>query len=314
MDVAKYIGLFLLKNNFVYIHGLGNLELRKRRGNYNGEALQGGGYEVVMTPSGSIDDNLANFIATNEQISISKASNALREFSMAARADLASGKTVEIPAIGKFDQERGRVIFIANPTIDFTPPAIPSVRIARKQDDTSYRTNADLPPTPPRFDNDDEEEEQESGATVLPWSKIALIVGALLAGAIVVYFGWQYFQNRDKDASEPLITTLPTDTMQQQTTAPQVPDSTSIASPVAGQNPESLSFEVILKSGSTFETAESKAKRLQGFGLNVRTVAAPDSSIFYVVMPVEQVPATDTARILDSLRRTYNPKGVSILR
>ena len=78
MDVAKYIGLFLLKNNFVYIHGLGNLELRKRPASFNGEALQGSTYEVVMTPMGSIDDNLANFIATNEQISISKASNAHR--------------------------------------------------------------------------------------------------------------------------------------------------------------------------------------------------------------------------------------------
>src|SRR6185437_14180538 len=102
MDVAKYIGLFLLKNHFCYIHGLGNLELHKKSASYDGTALQAPSYEVVVTPAGSIDDNLANFIATNEQTSISKASNALRDFSIQARADLQAGKEVLIPHIGKF--------------------------------------------------------------------------------------------------------------------------------------------------------------------------------------------------------------------
>lgn len=145
MDVAKYIGLFLLKNNFVYIHGLGNLELRKRPGSYDGDNLQAPSYEVVMTPMGSIDDNLANFIATNEQISISKASNSLREFSQQSRADLQAGKPVIIPSIGSFVEDRGKITFIIDPTFQYAPPSLPSMRVARRQDDTIYTTNADIP-------------------------------------------------------------------------------------------------------------------------------------------------------------------------
>src|ERR1700761_3899449 len=114
MDIAKYVGLFLLKNHFCYVHGLGNMELRKRTANYDGTALQAPSYDVVVTPGGSIDDNLANFIATIEQVSISKAANELREFSAQTKKDIADGKEVAIPGIGKFVEEKGKVKFITD--------------------------------------------------------------------------------------------------------------------------------------------------------------------------------------------------------
>src|ERR1700744_6690000 len=99
MDLAKYIGVFLMKNRFCYIHGLGNLEVKKKPANYDGKMLQAAPYEVIITPAGSIDDTLANFIATNEQISISKAANELRDFSTKAKADLEAGKELSRPFI-----------------------------------------------------------------------------------------------------------------------------------------------------------------------------------------------------------------------
>ena len=39
MDIAKYIGLYLLKNNFCYLHGLGNLEIKRRPAVYEGDSL-----------------------------------------------------------------------------------------------------------------------------------------------------------------------------------------------------------------------------------------------------------------------------------
>ena len=68
MDIAKYIGQYLLKNSFCYIHGLGNLEISKKPAFYDGKSLQAPTYEIVLSSGGSIDDNFANFIATNEQI------------------------------------------------------------------------------------------------------------------------------------------------------------------------------------------------------------------------------------------------------
>src|ERR1044072_3745785 len=109
MDIAKYIGLFLLKNNFVYLHGLGNLELKKKPAAYDGEALRAPEYDVVRPPGGSIDDTLANYIATHEQTSISKAANALRDFTTATRAELAAGKAVEVRGGGKVVDNKGAV-------------------------------------------------------------------------------------------------------------------------------------------------------------------------------------------------------------
>src|SRR5438094_932824 len=98
MDIARYIGLFLLKNKFAYVHGLGNLELTRMAASHDGQMLNAPQYDVRLTKGGSIDDTLANYIATHEATSISKAANALRDFSIAARADLAAGKEVVIPS------------------------------------------------------------------------------------------------------------------------------------------------------------------------------------------------------------------------
>ena len=132
MDIAKYIGLYLLKNHFCYVHGIGNIELIKRPATYDGKALQAPSYEVAVTPGGSIDDNLANFIATNEQISISKAANALRDFSGQARTNMAAGKEVEIPNIGKLVEQGGKVKFITDDKFHFTPAGIPTIKIVKK--------------------------------------------------------------------------------------------------------------------------------------------------------------------------------------
>src|SRR5690606_10255444 len=165
-DVAKYIGLFLLKNKFAYVHGLGNLEIKKKPAAYEGEALTGSVYEIELTPMGSIDDNLANFIATNEQISISKASNALRDFSTEAREKLEQGETVSIPSIGIFAEENGKIVFITDPHFQFNPTPIPSIRVARKKDETVYTTNADIPPVKPRY-IDPQPREEEKGFSAL---------------------------------------------------------------------------------------------------------------------------------------------------
>src|SRR4051812_46690046 len=134
MDIAKYIGLFLLKNNFVYLPGLGNLEITKNAATYDGQQLLPATYTVSLTPTGSIDDSLANFIATNEQTSISKASNSLREFSIQSRLELNEGKEVVIPSIGKFVSANGKVIFITDPGFQKTPPAIPAQIIKKPEE------------------------------------------------------------------------------------------------------------------------------------------------------------------------------------
>jgi nucleoid DNA-binding protein len=309
MDVAKYIGLFLLKNNFVYIHGLGNLELRKRPASYDGEKLQGSSYEVVMTTMGSIDDNLANFIATNEQISISKASNSLREFSQQARADLQAGKPVVIPSIGSFVEERGKTTFITDPNFQYTPPAIGSMRVARRQEETVYAPTAEIPVVKPRYIDPDTETE----ATGISWVKIAAWGAILIAVCAAIYFGIRYMSSQKNTTEAPLIEN-PVDTPR--AAAPVMPDSTAVADSTAAIASDNglLSFDVILNTYTDLAKAQRRVDKLKSFGNTVELVTEEDSSTFYVILPVANVATADTARLMDSLKATFNPTyGVRIL-
>jgi len=311
MDVAKYIGLFLLKNNFVYIHGLGNLELRKRSASYDGENLVGPSYEVAMTPMGSIDDNLANFIATNEQISISKASNALREFSQQSRADLQAGKPVIIPGIGSFVEERGKTRFITDPHFQYIPPSIPSMRVARRQDETIYTTSADIPVVKPRYIDPDTETETPG----ISWVKVAAWIAIVIAVGFAAYFGIRYMNSQKNTSEAPLLQAPVKDTLPVASSAIAV-DSSSLDTMTTGVVLDNgmLSFDVILNTYTDLPKAQRRLEKLKSYGNNVELVTEEDSSVFYVILPVQNIVPADTARLMDSLKKTFNPTyGVKIL-
>ncbi|HRO44030.1 MAG TPA: hypothetical protein PL009_14435 [Flavipsychrobacter sp.] len=312
MDVAKYIGLFLLKNNFVYIHGLGNLELRKRSASYDGENLQAPSYEVVITQTGSIDDNLANFIATNEQISISKASNALREFSSQARIDLQAGRPVPIPSVGSFVEEKSKIRFITDPAFQYAPPPLPSMRVARRQDETIYpATAADIPIVKPRYIDPDTETE----TSAISWVKVAAWGAILIAICALIYFGIQYMSQQQNTTEEPLMPTQIQDSLP--AAPPPISDSTTIDTTTTSNITSEaglLTFDVIINTYTNLPKAQRRIDFFKNLGKNVELVTEEDSSLFYVTMPVTNISPADTARLLDSLARTYNPTyGVKIL-
>lgn len=309
MDIAKYIGLFLLKNNFCYIHGLGNLELKKRPASYDGQALQAAQYEVALTPTGSIDDNLANFIATNEQVSISKASNSLKDFSVASRAQLQEGKDVIIPGIGKFVSVNGKISFVTDPHLQYTPPSIPALKTVKRVDEE------------PQFKNRVETNAADhNSGTSVNWGKIALWVVILGALATAVAFGINYMNKynantgttpvADTTVAKPQSNAPVMDTVAKHAVDTTHPQAT--AAPAADPNAP-IEYKVILKDYNTLAAAEKRVKQLTGFGNKVEVVTK-DSASYFVVMPMK-TPAADTTRVIDSLHRNFNPKGtVSIYR
>jgi hypothetical protein len=255
---------------------------------------------------GSIDDNLANFIATNEQISISKASNALREFSGKAREIIQSGKEVPIPGLGKFAEERGKTIFITDSGFSYTPPAIASMRVAKRQDDTPYTTNADIPAVKPRYIDPEMEVEETS----ISWVKISAWAVGLIVLSAAIYFGIQHMMGSDATNEAPLIENNADSIMQDQSRA-DVVDSTQISTT---ETSDLLTFDVILNRYTDLSKAKRRVDKLSSFGNNVQLVSEEDSSVFYVVMPMENISPADTSSLLDSLTRVFNPTyGVSIL-
>ena len=308
MDIAKYIGLYLLKNNFCYIHGLGNLELKKRPATHDGQALQGPAYEVLLSPTGSIDDNLANFIATYEQTSISKAANALRDFSMATRAALAEGKEVEMPSLGKFISQNGVVKFISDPNLQYTPPAIPILRTSKRLEEA------------PSFGIKAPSDESYTSSTNVNWGKIGLWGGIAAIVIIIAIFGIRSLNNGPAsvapapDTAAAVATTPAAPVVTTPDTTSQIDTSVTAQQPAAAPAAATATggTRVVLNTYPSRAAAERRIKTLTGNGNTVELVAQ-DSSTYYVVMPITMQPA-DSTKTLDSLRRMFNPKGVRILR
>lgn len=234
MDITKYIGLFLLKNRSCYIQGLGNLEIKSRNALYDDKALHAQSYEVILNPVGAIDDSLANFIATNELISISKAVNALRDFTMQCKADLQAGKEVQIPSIGKFHESEGRIWFSTDPKLQFTPAPIPAARMTRhveeqpeykpkqQQRQQQYRQQQQYSPPPPPppepYYRDNAEEEEES--TSINWGRVIFAISLLFVLGIGAMYLYQIYKER-KGNNIPLIQQTPAAPVQTDTTLNQ---------------------------------------------------------------------------------------------
>ena len=306
MDIAKYIGLFLLKNNFCYLHGLGNLELRKKPASYNGQELQAPEFDVVLTPGGSIDDTLANYIATHEQTSISKAANALREFSTATRADLAAGKEVAIDGIGHFYEQNSQVKFKANPQLIHVPPPVPVLRMSKRLEEA------------PDFRRETTDEIKDRERVSIAWNKIALfgVIILVVIGAII--FGVRYMNTSHTPATKDTVAVVNTVQQAPVNPVPPLPDTThkdtaqhaSIPAP-AISSPAAAGYTVILNTYPNRKFAEKRAATLKSYGNKVEVISK-DSTNNYVTMQINMA-AADTVHVLDSLRRVFNPKGVRIM-
>lgn len=299
MDIANYIGLFLLKNKFCYVHGLGNMELKKVPATHDGKALQAPSYQVVVTPGGSIDDNLANFIATAEQISISKAANTLREWSIQSRKDLSEGKDVPVPNVGKFTEKNGKISFITDSNFSYTPAGIPTIRNSKQLEEQNARP-IHKPSYPP-----------PTKADAVNWS-VVILVGVLLLVIAGGGYGIYYYMNQ-KSQSE-TVTTPKQDTVVQAPT-PVVVDTniaadTAMAQPVADSN-QVMAFRMVIGSYKSKVRADQRVEKLKLSNIQAEAVGTSDSTGYMVITTVNGY-FSDTTHIKDSLTRFYGYKEVRI--
>lgn len=315
MDVAKYIGLFLLKHNFCYIPGLGNLEIKRKPANYTGDVLNAPSLEVLVTPGGSIDDSLANFIATNEKISIASASNAMRNFADNAKILLQEDKEVIIPSLGKFIMQNGRMQFITDPHLKQAPAAIPAVK----------QTVSTPEPTPqPATTTTQPQFSKYNTAPSKPvstnWGNIIIVSAIILLVLGGIGYGIYYMSQRPDEAvttTEPQaeqpkqeVVTTP-DTATNTAATPDTNATTTAAAPATVSANGMMNAKVIINIYLK-EKADKRVKQLTTYGNTVEMIQK-DSILYYVVMPVSFLP-NDSTKVVDSLRRKFNPTGRDIVR
>lgn len=246
MNVAKYIGLFLLKNEQCYVHGLGTLQLLRKAATFDGQHLHPAYHEVIITAGGNVDESLANYIANNEQISITKASNALKDFSADTKNQLQAGNQVSLPHIGKFSQQDGRIGFITASQLQYKAEPIP----AQKGISLQHNERPPIPHQPFTLPTSpvNTAMPMDSIAPAMPqvrqymqkppetgdrlnWARIIFVLLLLIAMAGGAYYGYMwYMAPKKKTQSQPALT-VP-ETIDEEETAPEadttLTDSTSI--------------------------------------------------------------------------------------
>lgn len=306
MDIAKYIGLFLLKNKYCCLQGLGNLEILKTASAHNGKELTGGVYYTKLNPVGSIDDAFPNFIANIEQVSIAKASNEISEFIKSAKAILAAGGAVVIPSVGQYVLKNHQLNFeldsaFSMPTNNIVFPIAeapkPVVEEPKNGEGKPYESYTNY--------NNYNKQSAVNWNIVALWAVIIIIGGSILVWCI------RYFTNQQPANTSEMV--MQVEPQPVQAPSPAI-DSLAVDSTVAApvSTSDTPTFKFIIKEYSTLAKAEKKEKQLLSYGYNV-SITNKDSNTFYVISTFKIMPA-DTSKIKDSLTKLLNPSGVTLLK
>jgi len=285
MDIASYIGQFLLRNKYCYLHGIGSLKLNKLPKGDAGSYV----YHVQLLPGGSIDDLFANFVATSEQVSISKAANAIREYNTEIRSQLDENQNVIIPSIGYFTKLDKHIIFVTDNNFSYQPSENASLKYANNRSIAETKQIVEETTFVPQ-------------KAIVNWSKIILFIALLIVVGIAFYFIATQSKNISATQDEPIANTT-----------------TEIVAPAldtAVVQPDTLitntEYKFLIKTYSTLGAAVKRYQQLLSYGNKVGLQTSDSISYqLYISMPAS---ALDTTQAKDSLRVIFNPKGtISII-
>lgn len=312
MDIAKYIGLFLQKNNYCCLQGLGNLEIKRTPAKHNGTELAAANYFAKLNPVGSLDDAFPNFVATNEQVSIARASNEISEFIKTSKSKIAEGSAVEIPSVGKYLLKNNQLHFELDPAFSMATRNI-IFPIAEKPKPILEDAVAPIPEKPYESYNNYNAPKTVNWNMIAFWSVVAIIGGSILFWSVRYFMNQQ--QNHSATVSEnPIKQPLPSpasvtdSSIAQTSTIDSISPMTTAPITSVSDTPE---YKFVIKTYSSMAAAKKREKQLNSYGYNV-SVVPKDSNNFMVVKAIK-VPITDTARMKDSLSRVLNPAGITIL-
>jgi nucleoid DNA-binding protein len=315
MDIPKYIALFLLKYEFCYLPGIGNLEIKRKPAAYDSSThqLKPLAYELIYTQAiGSIDDQLANFIANNERVSIAHAANAIRDFTTVSKRQMSEGQEIIIPAIGKFIEDNHNIRFIQDPGLEIAAKAIPFFKTSTRVEEQKQKPISEIYQQT-SFKEPKGDEEIVLQQPQVNWGKILMLclIGAIVIGG-AAFLIW-YYMNTSKTATdtgapvEQVDTMMPADTATPAVTA--VNNTNTSAAGPAGVT--ATGNKVILNEYTDSAKAARRLKQLQSYGHPVDLVQK--DSLYYIVLPLT-APVANQQQFLDSLSRIFNPKdGVKMM-
>ena len=282
MDIASYIGQFLLRNKYCYLHGIGSLKLNKVSSKESGSYS----YNVQLLPGGSIDDLFANFVATSEQVSISKAANAIREYNTEIRTVLDAHQKVVIPTIGYLTKIDTQYSFVTDDNFTYQPTVNPALKFVNAKPIKETTTSEEIVTV-------------ASTKPIVNWSKIIIFISLLIVVGIAIYFIATQSKNISATQEESIVHTPP-EIIAPVIDTPAVIVDTAIATVGA-------EYKFLIKTYATLGTAVKRYHQLLSYGNKVG-LQTSDSTSYQLYVSLA-VPAIDTNKVKDSIRVIFNPKG-----
>ena len=279
-DISHYVSQFLLRNKYCYLHGIGSLKLvtvfDKDANTTN--------YQVQLLPGGSIDDLFANFVATSEQVSISKAANAIREYNTEIRSQLDENQNVIIPSIGYLTKLDKHIIFVTDNNFSYQPSENASLKYANNRSIAETKQIVEETTFVPQ-------------KAIVNWSKIILFIALLIVVGIAIYFIATQSKNISATQDEPIANTTT------EIVAPAI-DTAVVQPDTLVANTE---YKFLIKTYSTLGAAVKRYQQLLSYGNKVGLQTSDSISYqLYISMPASEL---DTTQAKDSLRVIFNPKG-----
>jgi hypothetical protein len=327
IHVEDYIGGFLLKNRYCTFPSLGTLDLKKRSASYDGENLDAPEYQLIFTPVGIIDDAFPTYIADNENVSIAKASNEIRDFSQKVKASLQKSGRYEIDLIGSFLLKDETVIFKQSSDLNLGYTPVKADPITE-----DYEENKETPKVDTgnfknlEYTHADSAVSKPKNSVIIKYLLALLLLVGLAAAA---YFGYNFIkdQNANKAANEEAsIVSEPEEISltENDTTyngdealaidaaaadAATADTTTTVANAVTDSPAPAIQGNEVNIAVTAYpdkSIAESKSKKLNSYG-NKTSVMTIDGKVWLVITASH--PTNDITALKDSLRRFFNPSG-----
>lgn len=326
MDVAKYIGLFLLKNEQCYVHGLGTLQYSRKAATYDGQNLHAPSHEIIMVPGGNVDESLANYIATNEQISITKASNALRDFSSETKMSLDAGNMVSLPHLGKFTSADGRIGFVTDPHLQYKAADIPAQKgVSMRQNERPpiphqpyipttpvgspmAAQQPAMPTAPPHMQQYMQEHEEPER---LNWARIIFVVLLMIVLAGGAYYGYERYMAPKPNAAKPALTLpeMPEETIEQPIQETIMP-ATETATDSVGDEP--VETMPVTADKQIQPTTTTPKPQIEEQTQNAPAVQAPVQNNSKLITSTMVVATTDSKADAYKKKNELNGKGYNV--
>ncbi len=312
MDIAKYIGLFLVKNDYCFLPGIGNWEIKRKPAQINSQSENIESPTHILTFSqglGAIDDQFANFIATNERVSIARVANAIREFSADSKKALSEGEDVLIPGVGTLSGRNNVYNFVQDPSFRAEGRTIPLFKNAVREEAVKEKSIAEIYEET-YLKEPKSSDEIELQKPQVNWGKILLLafLGVLILGGIG-YFIWQSTQfSTNTTIEDNTNVNTPDALIEDSLTPPSIaPEDTSTSAPAPNTSTTTSSTittgaKIIINDYTAQEKAEKRLKQLQSYGHQVELVQK--DSTFYIVFPVA-AGVVDQQQYTDSLKRLF---------